>query len=155
MLKLFKEGKDVYSANTTWKLIDIDDSFPKLIKENKQKYIKTGWIKENVQNLQKMKETNNIKVTATISTRNRYFTSLPLCLTAIAMQTRVPDQLIIYDDGEHKDLREEPIYQNIFSLLQKKGIDWSVNFTDGQGQVKKSSKSINRFQTPLYMEMRR
>jgi len=45
MLSNFNEGKDVYDANTTWEVVEIDDSFPKKIKECKQNYIDKGWIK--------------------------------------------------------------------------------------------------------------
>lgn len=83
-----------------------------------------------------------MKVTASISTRNRYFTTLPLCLTALANQTRVPDELIIFDDGDHKDLREEPVYQSIFAHLTKRKIDWRVEFGEGIGQVANHQKTI-------------
>lgn len=90
-----------------------------------------------------------MKVTATISTRNRYFTTLPLCLTAIANQTKVPNELIIFDDGEHRDLRLEPTYQSIFSHLSKRGIDWKVEFGSGEGQVKNHQKAISMAKNEL------
>jgi GT2 family glycosyltransferase len=83
-----------------------------------------------------------MKVTASISTRNRYFTTLPLCLTAIANQTKTPDELIIFDDGEHRDLRQEPIYQSIFNHFNKRKIDWHVEFGAGEGQVKNHQRTI-------------
>jgi len=58
-------------------------------------------------------------VTVTISTRNRYYSTLPLCLVAIANQTIVPQKIILFDDGDHKDLREDDLYKNIFTLLMK------------------------------------
>ena len=81
-------------------------------------------------------------ITASISTRNRYFTTLPLCLTAIANQTRVPDELIIFDDGEHLDLRNESVYDNIFNHLTKRGVNWKVEFGSGEGQVKNHQKTL-------------
>jgi GT2 family glycosyltransferase len=86
-------------------------------------------------------------VTAVISTRDRYFTTLPGCLISIALQTRKPNYLIIYDDGEHKDLREDPLYKNIFSLLSSVGITWEVAFGDGTGQVKNHQRSIGQVKT--------
>jgi GT2 family glycosyltransferase len=83
-----------------------------------------------------------MKVTASISTRNRYYTTLPLCLMAIANQTKVPEELIIFDDGEHKDLREDPTYQNIFAHLSKRNIEWHVEFGSGEGQVKNHQRTI-------------
>lgn len=83
-----------------------------------------------------------MKVTASISTRNRYFSTLPVCLIAIANQTKTPDELIIFDDGEHKDLRGDALYQNIFSHFNKRGIDWKVEFGSGEGQVKNHQKTL-------------
>ncbi len=89
-----------------------------------------------------MEERDKYKVTVTVSTRNRYNTTLPLCLTAIATQTVPPVELIIYDDGEHKDLRTDPLYQSIFSLFNIRGIEWKVLFADGEGQVKNHQKAL-------------
>lgn len=75
-----------------------------------------------------------MKILCSISTKDRYFTTLPLTLQSVGMQTRKPDSLIIFDDGERKDLRHDPLYKHIFSMLSQLGIDWSVEFGDGQGQ---------------------
>lgn len=72
-------------------------------------------------------------ILAFVPTKGRYYTTLPLTLTAIALQTRVPDEIIIYDDGEHKDLRTIPVYQYIFKLFDEKKIQWSVLFGNGKG----------------------
>jgi len=47
MLKNFEEGIDVYDAKTTWETVEVDETFPKKIQSDKQKYIDDGWIKEN------------------------------------------------------------------------------------------------------------
>ena len=84
-------------------------------------------------------------VTAVVSTRDRYYTSLPNCLISIALQTVKPTELLIYDDGEHKDLRQDPLYQNIFKLLDNNGLEgkWKVLFGDRKGQVANHQRSIN------------
>jgi GT2 family glycosyltransferase len=89
------------------------------------------------------------EITAVISTRNRYYSTLPLTLTAIANQTYRPKHLIIYDDGEHKDLRNDPLYSHIFSLLSFKGIFWEVAFGEGKGQVLNHIKSLTMAKTNL------
>jgi len=76
-----------------------------------------------------------------ISTKDRYFTTLPMTLISIANQTVPPDELVIFDDGEQKDLRENSTYQNIFSLISQKGIKWSVFFTPRLGQHHNHQKS--------------
>jgi hypothetical protein len=86
-------------------------------------------------------------VTCTISTRNRYFTTLPLTLQAICNQTFKPKYLIIFDDGEHKDLRNDPLYTNIFTLLNINGIEWQVIWGEGKGQVLNYIKSLSIVKT--------
>lgn len=81
-------------------------------------------------------------VTVVIPTRDRYFSTLPLVLTAVAMQTLRPKRIIIYDDGEKFDLRNSQTYSYIFNLLQKNGIKWEVSFGDGRGQAHLHNKSI-------------
>ena len=89
----------------------------------------------------------NVDVTAIVSTKNRYFTTLPNLLISIALQTVKPKALIIYDDGDHKDLRNESVYQNIFMMLQQNGISWKVEFGAGIGQVANHNKSIEDAET--------
>jgi GT2 family glycosyltransferase len=72
-------------------------------------------------------------VLAFVPTRNRY-DCLSLCLQSIAAQTRLPDKLIIYDDGEHCDLRKELLYNYIFNVLDLKKIPWQVIYGNGNGQ---------------------
>ena len=88
-------------------------------------------------------------VTAIISTRDRYFTTLPQVLISIAQQTVRPDALIIYDDGECRDLRNDSLYENIFKLLDNKGLEgnWKVLFGEKKGQVLNHQKSIKDVQT--------
>jgi len=86
-------------------------------------------------------------VTAIVSTKDRYFSTLPNLLISIALQTVKPDRLIIYDDGEQRDLRTDSIYQNIFTLLQQKGIPWDVKFGRRLGQVWNHQASIDDAQT--------
>ena len=75
------------------------------------------------------------KVLCSIATRGRYFTTLPLVITAIMNQTRLPDKLIIFDDNdEPKDMREEGLYQNLFYVLDSKGIAWEWLFAHKKGQ---------------------
>lgn len=72
-------------------------------------------------------------ILAFIPTKNRY-DILPLAIQAVAFQTFPPKKLMIYDDGDHKDLREEPIYKSLFALLDEKAIKWEVIYGEGKGQ---------------------
>jgi len=73
----------------------------------------------------------NISITAEIITKNRYFTTLPLCITSIINQTYKVDKVLIIDDGDKIDLRNNPIYQHLFNMLDFKGIKWEVVFSGG------------------------
>ena len=74
------------------------------------------------------------KILAFVPTRNRYFTTLPHTLMAIAMQSCKPSKLIIYDDGTQLDLRLIPTYQYILKLLSDMGIEWLILFGEHRGQ---------------------
>jgi hypothetical protein len=86
-------------------------------------------------------------VTCYIPTKDRYYSTLPLALMAVSMQTVKPDRLVIYDDGEQKDLREVPLYQNIFFILMDKGIKWEVLFGKRRGQVNLHQDAVDKCTT--------
>lgn len=74
-------------------------------------------------------------ILCSIATRGRYKTTLPLALFAVANQTRKPNKLVIFDDNdEPEDLRLDPIYTNLFAMLNSKGIAWEVFFAPKKGQ---------------------
>jgi hypothetical protein len=75
------------------------------------------------------------KILCSISTRGRYFTTLPLALNAIISQTRPVDKLIIFDDNdEPKDMRNELVYSYFFKILDAKQIPWEWVFAGKKGQ---------------------
>ncbi len=80
------------------------------------------------------KRYNRKKVLCCIPTKGRYFTTLPLAIQSVISQTVKPDKLIIYDDGEHRDVRDVPVYQYLFRALDDAKIKWGVTFTQGRGQ---------------------
>ncbi len=82
----------------------------------------------------KYKRVPKKKVLCAIPTKGRYFTTLPLAIASVISQTVKPDALIIYDDGEHLDLRNNPLYGYLYRSLDDCGIKWSVTFTQGRGQ---------------------
>lgn len=75
-----------------------------------------------------------MKILCSISTRGRYYTTLPLTISSVINQTVKPDKLIIYDDNnEPEDMRENFIYQYIFQILDIKGIQWEWVWANGRG----------------------
>lgn len=74
-------------------------------------------------------------VTAYITSKDRYYTTLPMAISSIINQTVLPQKLIIFLDGEHVDLRENSIYKNLLALIEYKGIAWELLFSLQKGQV--------------------
>jgi len=75
------------------------------------------------------------KVLCSVATRGRYFTTLPLVLSAIINQTKPVDKLIIFDDNdEPKDMRNEMIYSYFFRMLDSKKIAWEWLYAEKKGQ---------------------
>lgn len=74
-------------------------------------------------------------ITATVSTKGRTHTTLPLCLMAIVLQTRKPDKIIVFDDNEEmEDVRTDPQYQAIFRMMDIYGIQYQWIYGDKKGQ---------------------
>lgn len=83
-------------------------------------------------------------VTAYVSTKGRYLTTLPACLLSIVNQELLPDKLVIWqDDPEAFDMRASSVYRNIFALLDSKKIEWEVKFGEGKGQVLNHQKMLD------------
>jgi hypothetical protein len=93
-------------------------------------HINAGVAKEN------MKEVIIMNVHCVVNTCDRYFSTLPLCLMSIISQTVKPQSLIVYDDSVNEvNLANEPMYLNLFHLLDKSGIHWKFVKTPQVGQV--------------------
>lgn len=76
-----------------------------------------------------------MKILVSLSTRGRYENYLAMAISAIAMQTRKPDHLTIYDDTpEPKDIREVEAYLYLLEMLNEKGISWNVVYGYKKGQ---------------------
>jgi hypothetical protein len=91
----------------------------------------------------------SLTVTAEISTKDRYATTLPLALMSVASQTYPIKRLFLFDDGECKDLRKIEPYEHIFSLLSRKGIEWQVVFGQKRGQVHNHQSALLAADTDL------
>jgi hypothetical protein len=74
-----------------------------------------------------------MSILCSISTKDRY-DSLLLAVQSVAMQTVRPDKLVIFDDGECKDLRQDSNWIHMFKLLDIKKIKWEVRFGNKTGQ---------------------
>lgn len=75
------------------------------------------------------------RILCSISTKGRSYTTLPMAIMAIANQTRKVDKLVIFDDNDnHVDLRSDPTYAALFSILTAKGIEWEWLYAGKKGQ---------------------
>lgn len=75
------------------------------------------------------------KILCSVATRGRYNSTLPMVINAIANQTKLPDKLIIFDDNDQpEDMRNNFIYQHLFSILDYKGVKWEWVYAAKKGQ---------------------
>jgi FkbM family methyltransferase len=75
-----------------------------------------------------------VRILCCVPTRDRY-AELAGCIQSIALQTRPPDHLTVYDDStERQDLRSHPVLKHLLRVLEARGIAWNVVFTPGLGQ---------------------
>lgn len=64
-------------------------------------------------------------VVASVSTKNRTQTTLPLVLATLLCSNYKPGKIVIYDDNEKwSDPRESEIYKNLLTGFTNIGIDW-------------------------------
>ncbi len=95
-----------------------------------------------------------MSVTASISTKGRYETTLPLALEAIALQTVRPKQLVLFDDNDPmRDLREVSPYSHLFPLLMSKGVQWFHLPGGKKGQVYNHAVTLSQADTPFVWRM--
>ena len=88
------------------------------------------------------------KILCSITTFNRYYTTLPLTLSAVINQTRQPDKIIVYDDNkEPVDLRSNELYRNLFQMMELKGIqfEWVFALKKGQHHSHQMANSTSGF----------
>ena len=90
---------------------------------------------------------SNEEITVEISTKNRYYTTLPLCLAGIANQSYSPKKVIKFDDGEQEDLRKNPTYASLFNLFNSKNIGIEVIFGNKKGQVHNHQAALDIIDT--------
>lgn len=89
----------------------------------------------------------NAPVTAYISSKDRYFSTLPTAIFCIINQSVRPQRFILFLDGEHLDLRTNDLYLGLFRLLDLYKIKWEVVFGQGKGQVPNHQKAIELAKT--------
>jgi GT2 family glycosyltransferase len=85
----------------------------------------------------------NKSVSVVISTKNRYFDSLPNTLKALTEQTYKNFDLYIFDDNdEPKNLNEIPVYQELFGKFYGMGIACNILYGAKKGQIFNHQKAL-------------
>lgn len=88
--------------------------------------------------------TRVVDVTAHISTRGRFKTTLLTTIQAISFQSVVPAKLLIFnDDSEHPDFYKWPTYENVFNVLSQRGCTTEVHAGKHSGQVANHQSAID------------
>lgn len=131
-----------------YEVVPIDETFPEYVREHEVQLREAGLIKSGVVTLQPVVAPSapilsgvpNLSkkhwtVTACVSTKDRYATTLPLCISAIATQTRKPDKLVIYDDGEQVDLHTISPFEGLLKMCGELKIPYEIFRTPRKGQV--------------------
>lgn len=137
--KCRQEGLDLFGRDLKYEFIDIDDGYPEYVKEHRVELAARGLIKELAPTVASDLSSRHWTVTASVSTKDRYTTTLPLTIAAIFNQTRLPDRFVLYDDSDERipaeQLCQQQPFEGLFKLATDKGIKWEILSTPRMGQV--------------------
>lgn len=92
-------------------------------------------------------------VTVVVPTKDRYTTTLPMCLSALTTQTRLPDQVAIYDDGEQKNLRELAPFDGILRVFDDLGIKFTTYTTPRLGLAANQQHALDNAETDFVLRV--
>ena len=106
-------------------------------------------IKKYIMGLRKRENFSSKDITVTISTKNRYLTSLPDCLLSIINQTVTPKRVLLFNDGDVFDFSKDERYVEIFLGFENKKIKFDVVEGERSGQVKNHQKALKLVRTAL------
>jgi GT2 family glycosyltransferase len=96
----------------------------------------------------KFRYSTHADVTAYISTKGRYTTTLPMAISSVINQTLLPSHVvIIQDDPKEFDLRASAMYVHLFKMMDEKKIQWSVFFGENRGQVRNHQLMLDNCKT--------
>ena len=145
-------GEDVFGRDLKYEFVEIDDSYPQYVLDHRDDLVYKGLIKPQTEQVLPVVKSGlgwkkHWTVTAEVSTKDRYQTTLPLTLSAIINQTRKPDKLKVYDDGEQVNLFELSPFNGLLRVAQDKGIDVEVLSTPRKGQVSNHQHCLDNADT--------
>lgn len=92
-------------------------------------------------------------VTVVVPTKDRYTTTLPMTLSALTTQTRLPDRVAIYDDGEQKNLRELAPFSGILRVFDDLGIQFTTYTTPRLGLAANQQHALDNAETDYVLRV--
>lgn len=94
-----------------------------------------------------------MKITVSLTTRNRYLTTLPLSLMSVVNQTLTPHEIILVDDNDIKDFYNVDILKCMIKLMKLKGINFSYYHGQSKGQVHAQQIALDHCKTDWLFKM--
>ncbi len=88
-------------------------------------------------------------ITATVSTRGRIESTLPLVITSILNQSLLPKHILIYDDNDTLTVMSSLWWPPMLELATRLSVDLRVLRGSCQGQVKNHQQALSDVQTQL------
>jgi len=73
------------------------------------------------------------EVSVLLTTRDRYLTTLPLCLLSIVNQTYKPKRIVLVDDNNKKELYDYEIFKNILTIMKFNNIEFEYLYGESKG----------------------
>lgn len=94
-----------------------------------------------------------MKITVSITTKNRYDTTLSLSMLSVINQTLLPYEIILVDDNDEKKFYNLKIFKNILILMKLKGIKFSYFHGESKGQVYAQQIALENCETDWLYKM--
>lgn len=92
-------------------------------------------------------------ITVSITTKNRYYNTLPMSLISVINQTLSPKEIILVDDNDQKDFYNMDMYKNLIKLMKLKGIKFSYYHGPSKGQVYAQQVALEHCTTDWLFKM--
>jgi glycosyltransferase involved in cell wall biosynthesis len=75
------------------------------------------------------------KITVLLTTCDRYNTTLPICLSSILSQTRLPDEIVIVDDSRNNSFYQNDAIKQLLVLSKLKNVEINYFYGEKRGAV--------------------
>ncbi len=93
------------------------------------------------------------KITVSLPTRNRYYSTLSMSLTSILNQTLLPYEIILVDDNEKKEFFNIEVYKNLIQLMKLKGVKFSYYEGQSRGQTLAQQIALEKCSSDFLMKI--